>query len=1030
MSKATLSPWIAILMAALAVLAIDAPLPSRAEPPVPDAAAAPAAVPADRITLVSQIGGPITALAVSGHYAYLGVGQQLLTLDVSDPARPAVVSSVILPAIGITDVAVSDGYVYVSTNPSDPYSYPDELHFLDARDPARPTPVGIYRGGYRSMRSIAVAGRYAYLCGDSGFGVLNIANPAAPVALGFYAEPCRGRLAVSGAAAFYKTWDYNTNDANLQAVDISNPLLLYRAGSLALGEDPYQTSGMAVSQGTAYVAIASGLTIADVHDPGAMTQLSALPIPAAATDVAVEGRYAYLVGSFGLWIVDVSDPAQPRQVAAVEPARAGRRVVVASGLATVVESNGLRIVDIAAPATPVVTATYAIPESVAALAAAGRYLYAATSRWGEDPFLCVLDIVQPAAPVAIGCYPAPGAISDLAVAGDYVYMVGSSMGMHIWDMANPAAPRPLGSYDGPGREVSVVVVDGIAYLTDGALRVIDVRNPAAPVELGSYGKYGHEVLTVAGRYAYTGYWDSGSLNIVDIADPARITVVGSLSLGLVTLNALAVQDGLTYAAATSYDCGPYIECPGGLFILNTQNPVSPAEVSRVPVDAWRVSVAGKRAFLAMSGLTVFDVGDPAHPIQSATYSTPGELQDMAVAGDTIYVADSAAGLLILHYTLGGGATSAPAASPRPQIDGDLGEWTGLNGTTLSAADASHAEGSQPAPAADDLSGALRMAYTADTLYLAAEITDDAIIGGDSADPREDDALELGLRTPAGELHRIVLAADGRRTMDGAAAPSVVAVTRTVPGAWTLEVAIPAAALGLSPLAAGQQISFTFALDDDDVGQGSPPQTRLFWLGSSTAADAADWGVLRLADWTLPFPIITPTAVPISTPGPSPTPTASITPTPSITPTASRTPTPTPTVTRTPTRTPTPTVTRTPTRTSTPTPQRPGIGGVAWFDADGDGRHDPNEPGLAGVRITIAVDGAQIGAAETGEHGGYRFERLPPGRYHLAAANPPGVCFSTTPDEVNVFVADDQWLVVDFGDWAGRAAYLPLLLKTQ
>ena len=573
-----------------------------------------------------------------------------------------------------------------------------------------------------------------------------------------------------------------------------------------------------------------------------------------------------------------------------------------------------------------------------------------------------------------------------------------------------------------------MVVDGIAYLTDGTLHAIDVRNPAAPVKLGSCGAYSHEALAVAGRYAYTGSWDDRVLNIVDIADPDRMSLVTSFWQLNIGISALAVQGGFTYAAASHGYCGPsYDSCPGGLVIYNTQNPVTPTLTSFVAIGAYTsaVAVRGNRAFLAKqdpSEIRIYDVSDPAHPIQSATYTTPGGVGDIAVVGDIIYVADSAAGLLILRFTLGGGALSAPAAGPRPQIDGDLGEWSGLNGTTLSAADASHAEGSQPAPPAADLSGALRMAYTADTLYLAAAITDDAIIGGDSADPRDDDALELGMRAPAGELHRVVLAADGRRTVDGAAAPAIAAITRTVPGGWALEAAIPAAVLSLPPLATGQQISFTFALDDDDVGQGNPVQTRLFWMGSSTANGAADWGVLQLADWTLPFPVITPTPPPTITPGPSPTPTASITPTPSVTPTPTRTPTATRTATL------TPTVTRTPAPTPTPTPQRPGIGGVAWFDADGDGRRDGGEPGLAGVRITIAVGGAQIGATETAADGGYRFERLPPGRYLLAAANLPRARFSTTPDEVNVVVAEDQWLAADFGDWAGRAMYLPLLLK--
>ena len=46
--------------------------------------------------------------------------------------------------------------------------------------------------------------------------------------------------------------------------------------------------------------------------------------------------------------------------------------------------------------------------------------------------------------------------------------------------------------------------------------------------------------------------------------------------------------------------------------------------------------------------------------------------------------------------------------------------------------------------------------------------------------------------------------------------SLTYVTRTVPGGWTLEVAVPATALGLTALAADQTYPFTFGLWDDDL----------------------------------------------------------------------------------------------------------------------------------------------------------------------------------------------------------------------
>jgi hypothetical protein len=50
-----------------------------------DPAGAPAA---EGWRLVGQLGGPTSAVAVQGNYAYAGIGLRLTVLDISDPANP------------------------------------------------------------------------------------------------------------------------------------------------------------------------------------------------------------------------------------------------------------------------------------------------------------------------------------------------------------------------------------------------------------------------------------------------------------------------------------------------------------------------------------------------------------------------------------------------------------------------------------------------------------------------------------------------------------------------------------------------------------------------------------------------------------------------------------------------------------------------------------------------------------------------------------------------------------------------------
>ncbi len=132
-------------------------------------------------------------------------------------------------------------------------------------------------------------------------------------------------------------------------------------------------------------------------------------------------------------------------------------------------------------------------------------------------------------------------------------------------------------------------------------------------------------------------------------------------------------------------------------------------------------------------------------------------------------------------------------------------------------------------------------------------------------------------------HRLILAFDGRATLDGQPVLSVSAVARQMAGGWQVEAAVPADLLGLGPLAPDQELGFTWALHDDDLGGGSPAQTRLIWRGQSTETYDAGWGTLHLDGRVYDFvqPPITPT--------PTPFPPATLTPTPTNTPT----PTPTP-----------------------------------------------------------------------------------------------------------------------------------------
>ncbi len=440
-----------------------------------------------------------------------------------------------------------------------------------------------------------------------------------------------------------------------------------------------------------------------------------------------------------------------------------------------------------------------------------------------------------------------------------------------------------------------------------------------------------------------------------------------------------------------------------------------------------------RGWAAGTGGTILYTADGgAHWLRQETPTT-ANLADITMRSATGGWAVGEGGI-ILRYNgpPPGRSVTAPRAGTRPTVDGNLAEWQPLNQTLLNQNTASSITGQLPSYA--DLSAGLRVAWTADRLYFAAAITDDILVGNNNTQIWGDDNIELGIRVGA-TTHQFTVAVDGRQADQGSPITSLTVATRTVPGGWTLEVAVPVTALGLASLKADQTYPFTFGLWDDDL-RTYPGQTHMIWQGASTNTYTADWGTLKLDstafDFTQPTVTPTPTATSTSTITPTPTPTATPSPTPTETPTPTPTMTPTSTATTTPTETPTASATPAPSAspTATTTTTIPGaISGVVWQDRDGDGSRDLGEPGLAAVTLRLLRWDVQIAETQTAPDGSYRFAPLIPGAlYRVREVQPAGWRWSTTPDDVQIGLANGQEAVVNFGDWNGRLVWLPLIVR--
>ena len=152
------------------------------------------------VTLEGHFGGVTYAVAVSGDYAYIGRGQDLVVLDVSSQASPVEVGRVMTPDV-VRDIAVSGDYAYVA-------DWANGLVIVDVSDKASPSLAGSYNTAGPAF-GVAVSGDYAYVDdGLNGLVILDVSDKSAPVLAGSYdtAGYAFG-VAVSGNYVYVSDYD-------------------------------------------------------------------------------------------------------------------------------------------------------------------------------------------------------------------------------------------------------------------------------------------------------------------------------------------------------------------------------------------------------------------------------------------------------------------------------------------------------------------------------------------------------------------------------------------------------------------------------------------------------------------------------------------------------------------------------------------------------------------------------------------------------------------------------------------------------
>ncbi|MBN1888119.1 MAG: IPT/TIG domain-containing protein [Thermoflexales bacterium] len=496
--------------------------------------------------------GWVYAVGVKNGYAYLGGYDNIVVLNVSDPASPAYVKDV-GGTFSAQAMAIDGSSLYIAGSNAG-------LVIYDLSDPTTPALVSAFNPtGYGYTYGLALAGAYAYLAdGTYGMRIVDISDPASPTQVGKY--PPEGynhsgsfrKVALGGNFAYLAD-----DDHGLWVIDISTSTA------------PASHSSVAIADGVSDVAFAND------HVFTAQDQFKAFSAAAGTTAPTLLGEYKSL---------DSINVLHAQDNTLLAAARAGQSMYQ---------------LDITNPAAPRKLAAYDALGGCEVIQIEGNKAYVGG---GADENLRIFDLSTPGQIDYQGSLDTPGFVWRLSASGSLVFIGDGSNGVVVADASNPTAPSQLDHYAANFAN-DIAYGNGYVYVADGSdqIIVLDASDPSNLTYVSGYSLISNR-LHVWGDYLVTRGTQPASFSIVDVTKPASPTLASttftSFSNGIVDM---AVQGDLAYilGGVSGGISGSY----SSLLVYDISNPASPGQIAAydMPAGAERVTVSGKYAYVGLGG---------------------------------------------------------------------------------------------------------------------------------------------------------------------------------------------------------------------------------------------------------------------------------------------------------------------------------------------------------------------------------------------------------------------------------------------
>jgi len=387
----------------------------------------------------------------------------------------------------------------------------------------------------------------------------------------------------------------------------------------------------------AYLLVYSGVSIVDISNPANPHEVSFYCrdnfYP---TSIAMVGDYLYL-GNYYMYseglpdvffsIINISNPLSPAWVTDIFDGHyyAGK-ILIEENCAYILEGVDLIVYDVSVPANPIEVGEISnvrYPYRIS-----GDYLYFINQENAISYYLKVYNISNMQNPQFIGLLSLNADVGSqyyqFDIVNNYIYLALYNS-FKIVNVTYPVSPQ-IASSTTTTRCTDVKIAGNYAYINeDMHLHVVDIQNPVSPFIISSYDSLWIESnsrIAVSQDYAYfsSGYELQIGLNVINIANPNNIYKTGS-----------CYQKGEIVDVEVEGNRAYVLDYGVGLHMFDVQNPANPVELGCYNTDEYvkYISVSGNYALLTIhnyvgnyehwSTLRLIDISNPTNPIAMSDY---------------------------------------------------------------------------------------------------------------------------------------------------------------------------------------------------------------------------------------------------------------------------------------------------------------------------------------------------------------------------------------------------------------------------